>query len=313
MFCVRAFFKCVCGVVASVVGAAEWGTEYEPALALAQEQRKPVLVNFTGSDWCGYCMRLRAEVLDEPSFASWAAEHFVLLEVDVPQHPKFSREKLAQNRALCEKYRIDGFPSLLVLDAKGRAVGCLFGYEANPEIVRKSIEPGWRAVQYLRAAESLQGEAKVHAMVEAWKLVPEDLHDVNKELRAEIVAIDTQDLSGLKSVADAERRLQACKHAADAAPTDAVALEIVEAALFEAVPYNKRQLLELKYRLLISCAQTEADVLLVAEVAYAIIDADLRIPASEKSLRKQQLKGVFANPRTTLNRSRMLKRHRPIR
>ena len=87
----------------------------------------------------------------------------------------------------------------------------------------------------------------------------------------------------------------------------------MNAALFEAVPYNLRQLLEIKYKLLISSAETEADVMAAAEVAYRIIDADLRLSAQEKESRKKQMRGVFANPQTTINRSRAMRRKRPIR
>lgn len=307
------FFLPAVAVWAAPVLAAEWGTDYEVALAQATEQGKPVLVNFTGSDWCVFCMQLRQNVLERADFAAWAAQHFVLLEVDVPNKPTFSRELLAQNQMLCTKYAIDGFPTLLVLDAKGRALGGLFGYMGDAGAVRRQLERGLEAVRLLQVAEVLEGEAKARAMVDAWLLVPEDLYEVNRELQLEVADVDTQDRSGLKAAADAERRYLACKHAADAAPTDAVALDIVEAGLFEAVPQNKRQLLELKYKLMICSVETEEDVLRAAEVAYAIIDADLRIPERDKASRKQQMQGVFANPRTSLNRSRMIKRRRPIR
>ena len=117
----------------------------------------------------------------------------------------------------------------------------------------------------------------------------------------------------MRAEADAEQRLKACELAAKAAPTDAAALEIVDAALFEAVPFNKRQLLEMKYRLLILLAETHEDVWAAADVAYAALDADLRLTEEVKINRKKQLQGVFANPQTTLNRSRMIKRHRPKR
>lgn len=303
-------------VVAALVTsacAAEWGTDYEAALARAKAEGKAVLVNFTGSDWCGYCIRLKSEVLDDTQFTDWAEKHFVLLEVDVPNNPQFDAKLLAKNKELCAKYAVDGFPTVLVLDSKGRALGGLFGFNADAVAVREVLERGLHVVQLLEIADELQGEAKVRALVEAWQLLPESLHDLNRELQAEIKAVDTKDLSGLRSVEDAERRLQACRHAVEVAPTDAVALDIVNAALFEAVPYNLRQLLELKYKLLISSVETEADVLAAAEVAYQIIDADLRLTAEAKESRKKQLRGVFANPQTTINRSRAMRRKRPIR
>ena len=300
-------------VMSAAVNAADWGTDYEVALAQAEKLGKAVLVDFTGSDWCGYCMRLRAEVLDNPGFAAWAENHFVLLEVDVPHNPKFDQKQLEKNKALCAKYGIDGYPTVLVLDAKGRALGGLFGYESDPVHVRSILEPGLKAAQLLKSAESLEGVAKLGAMLTAWRLVPEELHAQNRELQAEIMVIDSEDRSGLKALADAERRFLACKHASDVAPTDAVALEIIDAALFEAVPQNRHRLLELKFRLMLHMAQTQEDVLSAAEVGYMMIDADLRTTPQVKENMKAQLRGVFANPQTSLNRSRMIRRKRPIR
>ncbi|MBE6417135.1 MAG: DUF255 domain-containing protein [Akkermansiaceae bacterium] len=313
MFGLKRYVICALAALVSVVSAAEWGTNYEAALAQARAEGKAVLADFTGSDWCGYCMLLRQNVLERPEFAAWAEQHFVLLEVDMPNNPTFSREQLAQNQMLCTKYAVGGFPTLLVIDAKGRALGGLFGYMGDAGAVRQKLERGLEAVRLLQVAEAMEGEAKARAMVDAWLLVPEDLYEVNRALQMDVAEVDTQDRSGLKAAAEAERRYLACKHAADAAPTDAAALDIVEAALFEAVPQNKRQLLELKYKLMICSVENEADVLRAAEVAYAIIDADLRVPEHEKASRKKQMQGVFANPRTSLNRSRMIKRRRPIR
>ena len=300
-------------LMSAAVHAADWGTNYEAALSQARAEGKVVLANFTGSDWCGYCMQLRKNVLDEMNFAAWAGEHFVLLEVDVPNNPQFSREQLAQNQMLCTKYAIDGFPTLLVLDSVGRPLGGLFGYVADPAAVRHVLEKGVRANTLLVAADSLEGEARLEAMLQAWALIPEDLYELNLGLQAEIAAIDKQDRSGLKAAADAERRFQACKHAADVAPTDAVALDIVNAALFEAVPQNKRQLLELKYKLMICSVETPEDVYAAAEIGYQMIDADLRLSPKVKENRKKQLRGVFANPQTSINRSRIIHRKRPIR
>lgn len=313
MFSKSIFVHTAVAAWVSMAQAAEWGTDYEAALVQAASQGKAVLADFTGSDWCGYCMRLRAEVLDNPSFAEWAEKNFVLLEIDVPHNPKFDRKLLEKNQALCAKYGIDGYPTVLVLDAKGRALGGLFGYESDPVLVRRILEPGLQAAQLLKTAESLEGVAKLEALLTAWRLLPEELHALNKELQAEIMSIDSEDRSGLKALADAERRFLACKHASEVAPTDAVAMEIIDAALFEAVPQNKRQLLELKYKLMLHMAQTQEDVLAAADVGYMMIDADLRISPQVKENMKAQLRGVFANPQTSLNRSRMIRRKRPIR
>ena len=291
----------------------ERGTNYESALRQARQQGKAVLADFTGSDWCWYCIRLRKEVLAQADFAAWAAEHFVLLEVDVPQNPNFDAQLLEQNRALCSKYRIDGFPTVLVLDEKGRAVGGVFGFVSKPSVLRRALEPGLQAAALLRKAEQVQGEDKLQTLLAAWRLIPEPLYELNAELQAELAAIDVQDLSGLRGKAEAQRVLRECAEAADAAPTDAAALVIIEQALAGAVPENRRELLELKYRLLMRGLETPEDVRQAAEVAFAMIDADRRLSSEQKENYKRQLRGVFANPQTSINRSKMRKRRRPKR
>lgn len=302
-------------VVAAVASAcaAEWGTDYEAALARAEREGKAVLVDFTGSDWCGYCIHLRAEVLEEPHFSAWAGEHFVLLEVDMPKNPHFDEELRAQNQKLCKKYGVDGFPTLLVLDAQGNALGGLFGYEGNPDIVREILTRGLMVQGLLAQARQASGEEKLRLMVDAWRLLPEELQHLNAPLKKEIMDNDAEDYSGLRAEETAMLRLKACIEAANAAPTDAAALDIVNAALEEAGPMVRRQLLEHKFRLLLFLAETEEDVLAAAEVAYAAIDADLRLTEAEKQDRKAQFRAVFANPQATLKRYRMVKRNRPKR
>ena len=297
----------------AVAGASEWGTNYEGALEQARVEGKAVLVDFTGSDWCGFCIRLREEVLEDSRFKEWAKKNFVLLEVDVPKNPNFDDDLRVQNEMLCKKYGVDGFPTVLVLDAQGRAVGGLFGYEGDPELVMDILSSGLLANQHLKDAASVSGEARLHSLVKAWKLLPDDLQKLNASLRDEIISLDTNDVSGLRAEEAALVRLRECISAANAAPTDAAALEVVNAALTEAPPSIRKQLLDHKFRLMILLADTQEDVLAAAEVAYAAVDADLKLTPAVKENRKAQLRGVFANPQTTLNRYRMVKRNRPKR
>jgi thioredoxin-related protein len=293
--------------------AAEWCTDFAAALKRADAENKLVLADFTGSDWCYYCIRLRADVLDNPRFAAWAESHFVLLEIDLPENPAFDQAKLKQNRELCARYGVDSYPTVLVLSDTGEPLGGFFGYVSDPAAVQKELAAALRVASLLRQARRATGEARLRPMLKAWKLIPEDMREFCPKLAAEVAAVDTRDESGLRAAAAAEQKLQECRAAADAAPTDTAALQIVDAALAQAVPQNRRQLLEMKYRLMVRCVETHADVLAAAEVAYASIDADLRLSPRVKESRKRQMQGVFANPQTTINRSRMLLRKRPAR
>ena len=100
-----------------------WLTDYKAALATAKREKKTVLMDFTGSDWCGWCIKLRREVFDTPEFSRYAKENLVLLEIDFPQRQPQSEELRRQNDALMRQFNIEGFPTLIVLDADGKQIG----------------------------------------------------------------------------------------------------------------------------------------------------------------------------------------------
>lgn len=101
---------------------ARWLTDYAEARRLAKKSGKPILANFSGSDWCGWCQRLDREVFSTPTFARWAARSVVLLEVDFPRRG-LSAEQTRENRRLAERYGVQGFPTVLFLDADGDVLG----------------------------------------------------------------------------------------------------------------------------------------------------------------------------------------------
>lgn len=113
----------------SVAFAAEgWGDNYEKALAQAKADKKLLVLDFTGSDWCGWCIKLNKEVFSQPEFKEYAAKNLVLMEVDFPQTKQLSAEVKAQNDKLQKKYKIQGYPTIVVLNAEEKKVGEL-GYQ----------------------------------------------------------------------------------------------------------------------------------------------------------------------------------------
>lgn len=100
----------------------EWIEDYDEAVAKATTSGKPILVNFTGSDWCGWCVRLKKEVFDTGIFTTWATDKVVLLECDFPRSRTLTPEQTAQNERLAERYGIRGFPTVLVLTAQGEEI-----------------------------------------------------------------------------------------------------------------------------------------------------------------------------------------------
>ncbi|GDY18117.1 hypothetical protein LBMAG55_14400 [Verrucomicrobiota bacterium] len=103
----------------SLFAADAWLTDLEAAKKQAAAEKKDILVDFTGSDWCGWCIRLKKEVFDQPEFAE-ASKKFVLVELDFPRGKKQSPELKAKNEALSKQFAIAGFPTILLLDAQGQ-------------------------------------------------------------------------------------------------------------------------------------------------------------------------------------------------
>ena len=114
--------------VASASFAAEWITDYNQAIALSKKTGKPILADFTGSDWCGWCIRLKKEVFSKPEFDAWAKRNVILLELDYPQNKPQSAAIKMQNANLAQKYRIEGYPTILFLGSKGNVLA-QYGYD----------------------------------------------------------------------------------------------------------------------------------------------------------------------------------------
>jgi thioredoxin-related protein len=121
LLCAAAF------ITATARAEASWLTDYEQAKQQAKNNHKLLLIDFTGSDWCGWCIRLRREVFSKPEFQQYANKNLVLMEVDFPRGKEQTRDVRMQNQNLAMQYNIEGFPTIVVLNGEGRQVG-LLGY-----------------------------------------------------------------------------------------------------------------------------------------------------------------------------------------
>lgn len=100
-----------------------WLTSMKEAQALSKKTGKPILADFTGSDWCAPCKLLHKEVFDTPQFKAWAKQNVVLLYLDFPIKKPLAPALTKQNDALAKKYQITGYPTVLFLKADGSRIG----------------------------------------------------------------------------------------------------------------------------------------------------------------------------------------------
>ena len=106
---------------------AGWITDYEQGQQEAKANNKLVLLDFTGSDWCGWCILLDREVFSKPQFKEYASKNLVLVELDFPKTKPMSETTRMQNVRLAQRYQVQGFPTIVVLNGDGQVVAEL-GY-----------------------------------------------------------------------------------------------------------------------------------------------------------------------------------------
>ena len=99
-----------------------WLIDYDAALKLAKKEKKQVFVLFTGSDWCPWCIKLDEEVFSQKAFQDYAAENLVLVMIDFPKKKQQTPEQKKANDELAEKYKVDGFPTVLLLKPDGSVI-----------------------------------------------------------------------------------------------------------------------------------------------------------------------------------------------
>ena len=123
--------------------AVVWTDDYAAALAQAKKDGKMLMLDFTGSDWCGYCIKLHNQVFSKPEFATWANAKFILVELDFPAKKKLDDKVKQQNAALNKKYAIKGYPTIIVLDSDEKELTRAVGYGGDkPEAWMKKIDDG---------------------------------------------------------------------------------------------------------------------------------------------------------------------------
>jgi thiol-disulfide isomerase/thioredoxin len=100
-----------------------WHDSWGDALAESQSTGHPILADFTGSDWCHWCTKLKQNVFETPTFQQWAGENVVLLELDYPKRKNQAADIKQQNEQLATRYQISSYPTVLLLATDGNVIG----------------------------------------------------------------------------------------------------------------------------------------------------------------------------------------------
>ena len=112
-------------------GGVSWSGDFNAAQKHAAQEHKLIMINFSGSDWCGPCIRLRKKILESATFENYASDHLVLVRADFPRQKKnqLNKEQVKLNEALADKYNAEGkFPYTLLVDENGEVLKAWDGF-----------------------------------------------------------------------------------------------------------------------------------------------------------------------------------------
>ncbi len=202
-------------VGAALAGGEGWTSDFAAAKKEAVASKKDLLIDFTGSDWCAWCIKLKEEVFSKDAFKVGVKDKFVLLEIDSPKDKsKLSEATIKQNDELEKKYQIQGYPTILLCDADGKPFAAT-GYQAGgPESYVKKLDElrGKKAArdESLKSAAKLTGPEKAKLLVAALKgMELEDtlLVSFYSNVIEDIKAADPKDETGFGKAAAAKGRI----------------------------------------------------------------------------------------------------------
>lgn len=188
------FAGLVFALTASVSAEIDWATDFEKSQKAAAKEDKLMLVNFTGSDWCHWCVTLKKEVFDTEEFEA-AADKYVMVELDFPEGEGIvSPSTRKANEKIAEKYGIQGFPSVLLVTSEGAPVARTGYQEGGPEAYLSHLES---LAEPWTALKSAEGDARKEALANfLGQVAGIDIETYYSDEFAELKKLDPEDESG---------------------------------------------------------------------------------------------------------------------
>ena len=285
-------------------------TDLPAALQQAEREGKLVLVDFTGSDWCSACIVLRRTVLDKPAFREFAADKFVLMEVDLPMKEGMNPELRRRNEEIAKRYGVGGFPTVMVLDPQGRVMGGFQGGGLSQNEVQQVLANACEAAALFRRAAGQGGEAKARTLYEVYRNFPESksFASAREELQAEILRADEKNVTGIHEVAAVGVQARRFEEQRAALPTGSAEMgRLLDAQLAEALPENRTEVMMARCQHAMATAETVEDVLNTRRMFEELLPL---VPEGEARELQHYLNTYFRDPAALLQ---MLKANRPKR
>jgi thioredoxin-related protein len=212
-----------------------WTEDFAAAKTEAAKDNKDLLMDFTGSDWCMWCIRLKKEVFEQDVFKKEASKNFVFVELDFPRSKKQSDAIKQQNADLSAKFGIEGYPSVFLADSKGQPYARTGYQQGGPEKYLESLAEFRKSRvqrdELLTKAQSASGVEKAKLLDQVLDLLEKNgITNGNDDLRAQVVEADKDGKAGLKGKYEARQQFQQILKTANGGDMES-ALTQVEALL----------------------------------------------------------------------------------
>lgn len=295
--------------VAPAFAALEWTTDLDAARTRAAAEGKSVLVDFTGSDWCGYCIQLKKNVFDTPEFEAFAKNNFLFVEIDVPRDVKrVGQELYDKNKELCKQYKIAGFPTIMIMSPEGYIIGGFVG-GSNMARTKDSLNTALENAKKVQKAKTLQGNEKAKLLAEVHGSLARDLKAANTAMMQDIAESDVDNVTGMKDLAKASAQMDEVNAKLAATNGNAEkALPIINEAIKTAYPVNVEDMLMIKGQIIMALVNSKLQVADSIEEVEAVHKLMLELvecaPADRKEIFRQKIEKDFGDPAAMLQRIR---------
>lgn len=278
----------------------EWMTDLAAAQAKAKAEKKLLLMDFTGSDWCGPCAAMRRDVLDTPAFDAYAKDKFVCLEVDVPHNKPLPPKLQEQNAKLCEQYEIRVFPTIAVTAPDGQVVGGYLGGIDTHDKMVLMLDKAVAAGKKYRKAAKQKGEKRAKNLCAVWVNIPAELRTGSAAMKEEIIRLDTNHVTGMDAELKAEEQMKAFMAEAYKVKDAEDFVKLTRRYAPIALPQNKVEI----YRWHINMIHQTADSIEEVQEAgkYAELMAELDPMMTEAT--KADIRKTYADPAAALEKIR---------
>jgi protein disulfide-isomerase len=127
----KTLFLCLFLAAAPLHASDLWSTDYDASIAQAATAKKPILLEFTGSDWCPPCMKQNKDVFEQAAFEDYAKDKLVLVKLDFPRRKDQEAEIKERNQKLAAQYSVEGFPTIILLNSEGKELARQVGYDGG--------------------------------------------------------------------------------------------------------------------------------------------------------------------------------------